>query len=285
MDEQKHIPANQGADQSSDGLKVIFPVYGETNLQAPFAHALKLAQASRGELEIVDVRDEEEATLHIGVRELLERWKILLPGAHRSDLEDIGLNIKKVVRSGNKRKEILRRMAKRTHDILVLGTEKYSMFPFLFRNLSEKVAASFTETILYIPPDGKTIINEHTGQLTLRTILLPVKDKNSCAAALEHLKRLLSLFSPVKPAVIGLHAGVRFPAVGKPYSNTCQWLQTVRDETLEDAILNSAKIYNPDLIIMPSRKKTKLTRFTKGTLIERVARQAKCPVLKAVHNS
>jgi len=284
MDEQKQRSTNQNENKQieEEGLKIIFPVYGETNLQAPFVHALRLAQASRGELEIVDVRNEEEATQHIGVRETLERWGILLPGAHRSDLEDIGLNIKKVVRPGNKRREILKRFSKRKHDMLVIGTEKRGALSSLFKNLPERVAANFNQTILYIPSNGKTIINERTGELTLRTVLLAVKDKKSCSAALEHLKTLLSFFSPVRPAVIGLHAGAKFPSVEKPNAKMCLWLQTARDENLEDAVLSGAKIYNPDLIIMPSKREAKLARFAGGTLIERIARQVSCPVLKAI---
>ncbi|MCL2689035.1 MAG: universal stress protein [Chitinispirillia bacterium] len=280
MDEQKQ----RSITKSANKLKIILPIYGEANIQAPFAHALRLAQASRGSLEIVDVRSEEEALEHIGVRNLLVKWGVLLPGAHRSDVEEAGLNIKKIVRTGNKRKEILRRMAKRTHNMLVVGTEKQPAFPFSsFRNLPEKIAANFKENILYIPSDGKNIIDENTGELTLKTILIPVKNKNSYTAAMQYLNQILSFFPPVRPAVIGVHAGAAFPSIKRPHSKICQWLQTVRYEETQEAILQCAKIYNPDLIIIPDKTEMKLTRFLRRSLTERIAREAACPVLKSVY--
>jgi len=279
MDEQKQQSTNKPAKK----LKIILPIYGEANIQAPFAHALKLAQASCGSLEIVDVRLEEEAFEHIGVRNLLEKWGVLPAGAHRSDVEEIGLNIKKIVRTGNKRKEILKRIAKRTHNMLVVGTEKRSPFPFLFRSLPERVAVNFTEDILYIPPEGKKIINGQTGELTLKTILIPVKNKKSYTAAMQYLSQFLSFFPPFKPIVIGVHAGTRFPSVKRPHSKMCQWIQTVRYEEAQEAILQCAEIYNPDLIIIPDEAQMKLARFVRRNLAERIAQQAACPVLKAVY--
>jgi len=281
MNEQKQRSINKPAQ----GLKIILPIYGETNIHAPFAHALKLAQASCGSLEIVDVRSEEEALEHIGVRNLLEKWGVLPAGAHRSDLEEIGLNIKKIVRTGNKRKEILKRTAKKNHDMLVVGTEKHSIFPSLLRSLPERIAANFKENILYIPPEGKIIIDDQTGKLTLKTIMIPVKNKNSYTAAMQYLNRFLSFFPQIKPAVIGVHAGTTFPAVKRPHSKICRWLQTVRYENTREAILQCAKIYNPDLIIIPDKTEMKLTRFIRRSLTERIARQAACPVLKVVYNS
>lgn len=280
MDEQKE----RQRGKPIQGLKIIFPVYGETNIQAPFAHALKLAQASRGSLEIVDVRSEEEALEHIGVRNLLERWGILSAGAHRSDVEEIGLNIKKIVRTGNKRKEILWRMGKRAHDMLVMGTEKRPAFPFLFRSLPEHIAVKFTNDVLYIPPESKTIIDEHTGELTLKTILIPVKDELSYTAAMKYLNRFLSFFPPVKPIVIGVHSGIKFPAIKLPNSKRYQWLQTVRSENTREAILQCAKIYNPDLIMIPVKTQMNLTRFIRRSITERIARHTGCPILKTVYN-
>ncbi|KMQ49894.1 hypothetical protein CHISP_3181 [Chitinispirillum alkaliphilum] len=91
---------------ASAGLKVIHPVYDSQNSVQPFVHALKLALGSRGELEIIDVRSEAEVLEHIGVRATLERWGVLPAGSHRSNVENIGLKIKKIVREGNKKKRL-----------------------------------------------------------------------------------------------------------------------------------------------------------------------------------
>jgi len=279
MNEQKQ----QSENRPVQGLKIILPVYGETNIQAPFAHALKLAQASCGSLEIVDVRSEEEALEHIGIRNQLEKWGVLPAGARRSDVEEIGLSVKKIVRTGSKRKEILKRITKRAHDMLVVGTEKRSLFPSLFRSLPERIASNFTEDILYIPYEGKNIIDGQTGNLTLKTVMIPVKNRESYTAAMQYLKTFLSFFPPLRLTVIGVHAGIKFPFIRRPHSKMCQWIQTVRDGSVKDAILQCAEIYSPDLIIIPGAAQVKQIRFLKRDLAESIARQTACPVLKTIY--
>ena len=74
-------------------LLVCFPVYDSYSCYLAFAHALKLL-INRGELEIVDVRNQREDTEQIGVRVLLERWGILKSHSSKSDVINAGLKVK-----------------------------------------------------------------------------------------------------------------------------------------------------------------------------------------------
>jgi nucleotide-binding universal stress UspA family protein len=102
---------------------------------------------------------------------------------------------------------------------------------------------------------------------------------------MQYLNRFLSFFPPVKPIVIGVHSGIKFPAVKPPRSKTCQWLQTVRSENTLDAVLQCVEIYNPDLIMIRVKTQMNLTRFIRRSVTERIARQAACPVLKIIYNT
>lgn len=280
MEQQSKVPFS-GDKHEAAGLRVIHPVYGAANTGAPFVHALKLAQVSRGEIEIVDVRSEEEALEHIGVRTILERWGVLPPGAHRGDLSAIGLKVKKVVREGDKRKEIVRRLDKHVHDLLVVGIEKKSALTNLFaRNLAEYLAQYFAQATLFIPSGARSFVNERTGELSLNTILLPLADSSFFEASMKSLQHFLS-FLPQnnKPTVVGLHSGVGFPKIKRPAAECITWLETVRSEPVVDAIVHAAEIYNADLIIMTTRGRCKFSQWVTGSITEQAVRFSPCPVM------
>ena len=87
--------ANRYTEDKSCPLSVVFPVYDNCNCFLPFAHALKIAYQSGGELEIIDARDQREAAEQIGVRDLLERWGILKSHSDKSDVINAGLRVKR----------------------------------------------------------------------------------------------------------------------------------------------------------------------------------------------
>ncbi len=261
------------------GLKVIHPVYKSADSVMPFMHALKLAQQSHGELEIVDVRSEEEALEHIGVRSVLERWGLLPPGAHRHDLAQLGLKVKKVVKTGNKRKEILKRIDKRAHDLLVIGTERKSFLNLFHRNLAEFLSESFPDATLLVSPSAKPFVNEENGSLSLNTILIPLADNETLDVSLNYLFYFLSFFPQLRPTVVGLHAGSSFPEILRPAQEKFHWIETVRSEPVTEAIVNAARIYNADVILMPTWGRIHLAQKFTGTFTEQVWYSAPCPVL------
>ena len=270
----------EGGKTGLKGLRILHPVYGPRNNLVAFVHALKLAQISKGELEIVDVRSEEEALEHIGVRSVLERWGVLDKGSHRSDVEEIGLKVKKIVREGNKRKEIVRRIDKHTHDMMVIGVPVHkSSSGILLRDLCEHLAEHFHQQTLFIPVEGRSIVDEQTGLLSLETVLIPIADQNFYDIAINALRMLLGYFPSATPSVVGLHAGAGFPGISKVSIEGTRWIQALRSEPLIDSIQEAAHSFKADLIIMATRgRSTLLHKFT-GSFTEQVVRVSPCPVL------
>jgi nucleotide-binding universal stress UspA family protein len=263
------------------GISIIHPVHESGNMIRPFVHALKLALATKGELEIIDVRTEQEAMEHLGVRSYLERWGVLQPGSRRSDVAEAGIRVKKVVREGNKKQEILKRLRRHHHDILVIGTGKTDngIFPFN-RNLAEYLAEYFHQTTLFIPCDVQGFIAEASGRVDLATIILPVCGRDEFfRPSLNTIRRLMTFFPEIRPHLVAVHTGTSFPPVDRGACAELPWSEELYSETIVDSILNAAKKHKADLILMATNGRDTLAQKISGSNTEQVLRNAPCPVL------
>lgn len=277
MSDLRNAVKNNGNNQA---LSVILPIHQGTNSFIPFVHALKLAYASKGELEIVDVRAEAEATEHIGVRSLLEKWGVLPSSAQRSDVAQIGLKVKKIVKEGNKRREITKRLDEHLYDILVIGTEYKSGIGLPFgRDLAEYLADYFGRITLFIPSNARPFIDQSTGVVTLRKILVPSENSKSVAHALVALRKVLSLFPDISPEIIGIHVGKNFPEIDTTLLDGLRWRAELGSEAVVASILDSAERNDTDLIVMATNGRDTLQQKIIGSNTEQVLRSSKCPVL------
>ena len=263
---------------SNHSLKVIHPVHQCDSARVPFAHALKLAAASKGELEIVDFRGRDGEGL--GVRAFLEKWGLLPQGAHRGDVQKIGIKVTKVVKHGNEKKELTKRMEKNNHDILVLGTKSQSHFLHFFGpDLVAYLAAHFHKATLYVPDAARPFVDPDTGKTLLQRILVPVAASPSSDRAFAYLHRLLKIFPGPAPRIIGLHCGNSFPSISAPFLKGLSWTQTLSSRAIAISILENARQQNVDLIIMATKGRDTFTKKILGSITEQVVHSAPCPVL------
>lgn len=273
----------QGADliiENAPALSVIIPIHKGSNSYQPFVHALKLAYASKGELEIVDVREEQDAREHLGVRELLERWGLLAYNAHRSDVIDIGLKVKKVVKTGNKKREIKKRLDRHPHDLLVIGTDLKPGFVFPFgHDLAEYLADYFNRTTLFIPHDSRPFINESTGKASLKKILVPVENSQSADVAFLMLKGLLLLFPECSPEIIAVHIGKVFPLIESSNTYGLNLRTEIKTEPVVGSILQAAEENDVDLIVMATSGRSSIHNKLIGSNTEKVLRGSNRPLL------
>ena len=262
-----------------DILRVIHPIHDGTNSQLAFAHALKLAQISKGKLEVVDVRTEEEATRNFSVRELLEQWDVLPIGSHRSDVANIGLKVKKIVREGNKFREIVTRLKHHNHDLLVVGFDGHRKKPLFGRSFYGFLADHFHRMSLFIPLEGRSFINEKTGIPSLNNVIVPVKNESYLYPAISGLRRLLSYLPGLKPKVIGVHAGAPFPKTPDVTLDDFWWKEEISPDAPVSAIANAAQKQKADLIVMATSGKRTISDKLFGSITENVMRNAPCAVL------
>lgn len=262
-------------------LSVILPIHQSNNSLMPFVHALKLALLSKGELEIIDVRTEQEAVEHIGVRAILEKWGALPSCSRRSDVLGTGLRIKKIVKPGNKKHEIVKRLSRHAHDLLVIGTQSnHSGLGNLFgRDLAEYLADYFRHTTLFIPSGARPFVEECTGAITLKKIIIPVENSTFLYSALKSLRKILSLIPNAGIQIIGLHAGAKFPVIDPAHTDGFDWRPVLSSETILTAILNCVKENDADLIVMATNGRNTLSQKIIGSHTEQVLRNSTCPLL------
>jgi Universal stress protein UspA and related nucleotide-binding proteins len=260
-------------------LRVIHPVHESANAGTPFAHALKLAVASKGELEIVDLRGQDEDDL--GVRIFLEKWGLLPPGSQRQDVQKkTGLKVTKIIKHGNEKKELSKRMERNNFDILVLGTKSQSpVLHFFGPDLIEYLAAHFRKTTLYVPDAARPFVDPETGKILLQKILVPVALSPSSNWALRYLHRLLKIFPGTTPLITGLHCGDSFPFISASFLEGLSWEPILSPGPVAATILDTARRQGVDLIIMATKGPDTFAKKILGSITEQVLHSAPCPVL------
>ena len=259
-------------------LKVIHPVCETEHAALPFVHALKLAVASKGELEIVDLRGKDQD--NIGVRLYLEKWGLLPNGSHRADVKSIGLKVTKIVKHGNEKKEMARRMEKNNHDLLVIATKPHANTVHFFgQDLTEYLTTHFRKTTLYVPENARPFVDRETGNIKLNNILMPLTPAPSSECAFNLLHRLLAFFPELKPEIFGFHCGNKFPDVPESFLRGLSLSRKLSLEPIVAGISAMTREHAIDLIIMATNGRDSLGKKILGSITEQVLRCAPCPVL------
>ena len=273
------MPLSETPRQSADlSFKVIHPLHEHAQIALPFAHALKLALASRGELEIVDLRSNHEGGA--GVRALLEKWGVLPPNSPREDVEKIGLKVTKVIKNGNEKKDLTKRIEKHFHDVLVIGVDSHKDILHLFgQDLVAYLATNIRTAALYVPSAGRPFVDPFTGEALLNTVLMPIAASPPPDGAFKLLRRLLGIFPAVRPRIIGLHSGVEFPFVSGSLLEGLSWTEQLASEGVVKAVVDAARAHRADLIIMATKGRDTLAKKIMGSITEQVLRASPCPVL------
>ena len=266
--------------ESASTLRVLLAIHDNQVARMPFVHALRLAYAAKGELEIVDVRSSHERMDTVGVREYLEKWGVLSAESKRSDVASIGLRVKKVIQKGNQRRVLVKRLKRHPHDLLVVGTGSRSNHGGIIgRSLAAYLANYFRHTTLFVPSEARPFIDEATGQVALKRIVMPVENEFFFQSAQEHLLRLLSLFPEQTVEVMILHAGKHFPQLTRETHRQIIWKEELRDQQAVEAIVMVTENYRADLVVMSTNGRDTIAQKIIGSNTEQVLRAISCPVL------
>ncbi len=265
-------------ESDPEPMMVIYAVHERDTIPVTFAHALKIAYASRGNLEIIDVRKRHDHD-DIQVRRVLERWGVLSEGSQREDVLKAGLHIKKIAKQGDSRKEIGERLMRHRRDIMVIGTEKRRSN--LFGNeLVKYLSNTFRQTTLFVPANAKPFVDAQTGEVSLKRVLVPVADNPSPEPSFELLQRMSRIFSKQQIEVIGLHFGPTFPFISASSLEGFIWREILRNESFSaSSIFKTAQTEDVDLIVMSTAGRDTLSKKIIGSTMEQVLRNSNCPVL------
>ena len=261
-------------------LNIIHPIHDQSELFLPFIHALSLVYASKGELEIVDVRRKSKKLENVSIRKVYEQWGLLPPGSKREDVGKLDLRIKKIIKEGAPKKEIGKRLRRRYHDICVIGIKKQNVIGGFFgQDIAEYLAQYFRQTTLYIPSETKSFVDEKTGKVTLNNIIIPVVEDPSPEPSFQMLQRIVKMFPDQSPQVHGVHVGEIFPYISAASLEGIAWKEVLMEKGVPQSVISVTNKENADLIIMSTNGRDTFSQRIVGSITEQVLRDAPCPVL------
>ena len=253
-----------------------------------FAHALAIALHRQTEFTILHAGgknpSKEDWTRFPAVRGALERWGFLEKGSRRSAVfEELRVNVKKILaRSDNPVTAALEFLEKNPTDLIVLATEgREGLSQWVQPSVAERLAQRSKTKTLFVPGDARGFISLESGEVTLRKILVPVDHKPDPTPAIVYSTRTARLLEDGNIEVILLHVGEesRFPETVTPEAANCSFSRLCRQGNPVDEIIKVAGEQSVDLIMMTTEGWNGILDVLRGTVTEKVLRQAPCPLL------
>jgi nucleotide-binding universal stress UspA family protein len=252
-----------------------------------FAHALKATLIAKGKLALIHVTDDKEMdwTEFPGVRETLERWKLLPAGSPRNAVVDLGIDVAKVIGRGPDPVEgVVGYLEKHGADLVVLASHQQTL-GWLHKSISEPIARKAGEMTLFVPAGARGFVSMTDGSVSLRNILLPIAATPLPEPAITGAARLVRQLQCESGKITLLHVGEDAPPVTTPHVSGWSWQQTTKQGNVIDLILETAREVNADLIVMPTDGRNGFLDAFRGSHSERVLRQAPCPLLAIPQSS
>jgi len=267
------------------GVKSIFhPSDFSEASEVAFAHALKIALVAGATLTMlhVEASHSTEWQEFPGVRDTLERWKLIPMGSSKSVVGKLGIKVKKVIASSKDPvKACLGFLEKHPEDLVVLAVhQREGRARWLEKSVGEPIARAAGQMTLFIPHGVEGFVSRQDGSISLRNILIPVTSKPSPQPSVEAAARLIRNLELPAGVVTLLHVGPadEMPSVKLPADTDWTWNATVRTGEPADIILHTATELLSDLIVMTTDGPDGFLDGLRGTTSQRVLRKARCPV-------
>jgi len=251
-----------------------------------FAVALRLAHASKAELRVVHVHDDEHTTdWHKlpTVRSLLSGWGMLAEDATLEDFEKLGLKVMPVdlSRKGDLSWELVVRAHDSHPDLVVLGTAgRVGLDRLMHPSVAEPVARSWGGPTLVLTDKGSSLV-EADGTLALRKVVVPIDASVPQQPVIDALTNLLQAVdqSPVEFVLVHVGRVDGIPSFELPDRTDWMWRSEVVDGSVVEGILEVAAVEGADLVAMGTQGHDSMMDTLRGSTTERVMRRASCPLL------
>jgi nucleotide-binding universal stress UspA family protein len=252
--------------------------------EVAFAHALKIALVARAKLRVFHVAagPNVEWQDFPGVRDTLERWKLIPQGSPKNAVGQLGINVNKVIASSKDPvKACLGFLEKHHEDLIVLAVRQHEgRMRWLEKSVGEPIARGAGQMTLFIPHGIEGFVSRRDGSISLRNILIPVTSKPRPQPSVEAAVRLIHNLQLPGGAVTLLHVGPagEMPSVKLPNDTDWSWNSVSKAGEPADTILQTATELRADLIMMTTDGPDGFLDGLRGTTSERVLRKARCPV-------
>ena len=273
-------------DTSAHAIPLIDSILHPTDFtegsRVAFCHALKVALMAKSRLTLLHVSKGSAANFP-GVRETLERWRLLPSGSPRSAVPKLGIDVRKVItRQSGPVKAVLRYLGDHPADLIVLATHQHKgRAHWLSHSVAEPVARRAAQMTLFIPGDSAGFVSSSDGSVALDHILIPVAATPRPQAAIEAGARLVAHLNCPRGTFTLLHVGSpgEMPAVRCPDVPGWEWKKVTRPGEVIHAILDTAQASAANLIVMTTDGRDGFLDALRGSHSERVLRQSLAPVL------
>ncbi len=268
-------------------IKVIFhPSDFSEGSEVAFAHALKIALIARAELDILHVskKDQRAWSEFPGVRQMLERWRVLPPNSPKNAVAAIGIGVRKVVMQGKDPVHAAQHfLEENPTDLVVLAAHTHNGRMRWGRGkvLSQPIASASEAAALFVPYGCEGFISRADGNPSLKNVLIPVDTAPSPGSAIEAAQRLIWALQCPEVTFTLLHVGKtgEMPAIRTEEQEGWTWRKLTRDGEVVDTILAAAKEVRADLIVMTTAGRDGFLDGLRGSTTERVLRGGTVPVL------
>jgi nucleotide-binding universal stress UspA family protein len=254
-----------------------------------FAHALKLAIATRAELDIVHIESHpnpSDLERFPSVTRTLVDWGILPRDASQQDVASLGITIRKVcLRDSDPELGILHYLANHKEDLIVLSThQRHGIDRWFHPKIATRVALRSRAATLFVPANMPGFVDAGNGSTSLRRVVIPVDNVPSPQTALNLTAEMLRALpnSGVAPELTVMHVGpqpMTRPGIAYPQDEGWNWNWLARGEDVVDDILDVVRQKSADLIAMTTQGHTCWKDILSGCTTENVVHDAPCPVL------
>lgn len=252
---------------------------------SPWAHALRICATVGTDLRVLHVKKgEQPAWSQLPTpRRLLTKWGFLPEDATLDDFNSLGFRIQMQALEAENPKGLLGAMIEvSAPDLLILGTHRPSALQRLFDgSVGEELARHAPRSTLIIPDDSRPFVDDDSGVVRLRRVVVPLGDKaaqRGLSSALELVEALDE--RPVE--FIFVHVGLysEIPQITLPERPGWSF-RTInfRDGPVVGRILEASTSEDADLIAMATHGHDSWSDAIWGSRTERVMRDATVPVL------
>lgn len=259
--------------------------FSEGDLPA-FAHALRIALAAKGTLNLLHVAPKGTSAdwdNFPSSTQTLKEWGLIPLDAHRDALADLGLGVRKVERGGeDPAAEIVDYVRRHPTDLVVLSThQRKGLSRWTHSSIAERTAHQARAMTLFIPRRVQGFVSFETGRISLRNIFVPVAKNPNPIVAVAAAVAVAELLTPLEVKFHLFHAGPEedMPATPRKEKAGWTWERTAWEGDPVDHILNASEEREADLIVMATRGHHEFLDALLGSTTERVLRGARCPVL------
>ncbi|MDH7974782.1 universal stress protein [Sphingomonas sp. AR_OL41] len=242
--------------------------------QVAFEHALRLSLVNRCRLDVLHVHtpdSDNDWDLFPHIRPILHRWGFLDADAAIGDiLGKTGVAIHKVeIRDTETADGLLRFMQNHLPDLIVMASHgRTGLSRWLGGSLSAEMVRETLVPTLIFGPAAKPFVDARSGQIVLKTVLMPVDHDPAPQNAVLLLDALLEGLTVARDYI---HIGDEAPTLLDG-----EHVRTLGGP-LAETLLEQAR--HADLVAMPMAGRHGLLDAIRGSTTERIVSAATCPVL------